>query len=207
MNRLDTLWFITTNIYQNIHEKQQTSLLGIHDLDHIRRVKRNCNILSEQLEDNVSLRFEALQAAAMFHDLGYCQITQAETDETNHIAYSLELCAQPMQQVGFSQDEIEQTQAIIATHHDKDHTNKSLEQKLLYLGDKLDMFGFDGTMRMIMRYAPSFQDRDKLIRKLLEDLSERVHNDLLQLGIGIEIIELRRAETYWLLQEIKQRSK
>lgn len=75
--------------------------------------------------------------------------------------------------------------------------------KILYVADKVDMIGFDGTVRMFMNHALSSElDRDKIARYLLENLKARVHDDLLQIGVGHGIVQSRWEETEHLLREI-----
>jgi HD superfamily phosphodiesterase len=150
---------------------------------------------------------DLVQAAAMLHDLGYSQLTEPETERREHINYSIKLCVDPLRQVGFTKDEITRVQSIILSHHETDHSAKSLEQKILYIADKLDMIGLDGTMRMFMRYASSISNRDQIAQRLLNEMSKRIIEDFLRVGVCRDIIELRWAETVWLLRENLIRSK
>jgi HD superfamily phosphodiesterase len=207
--RIDILWFKVLDIYTNLERQGYAPRLGIHDIDHISRVLRNAQlILNELAEDQRGqVLSDLVQAAAMLHDLGYSQLTEPETERREHINYSIKLCVDPLRQVGFTKDEITRVQSIILSHHETDHSAKSLEQKILYIADKLDMIGLDGTMRMFMRYASSISNRDQIAQRLLNEMSKRVIEDFLRVGVCRDIIELRWAETVWLLRENLIRSK
>jgi HD superfamily phosphodiesterase len=202
---LAALFSQVANFYKNAKQKPGPSYIGIHGLDHVKRVRRNAQLILDELTEAQKAQTSAkvIQAAAILHDLGYGQLTKPSGTHQEHIDLSVALCADLLQQTGFTKDEISGVQSLILSHHDKDHTCKSLEQKILYVADKVDMIGFDGTVRMFMKHALSSElDRDKIAQYLLENLKARVHDDLLHVGVGHRIVQSRWEETEHLLREI-----
>jgi HD superfamily phosphodiesterase len=152
--------------------------------------------------DKAKINLSVLLAAAMFHDIGFIELAGKEKEKDQHIQLSMIMCVERMNLFGFTKDEIHQTQSIIETHHQKDHSNKNLSQKILYLADKLDLMGIDGTVRNIIRHAGTYQNRDVPVQILKEELSNRVENDLQHLGIVSKILQKKFQITTQFLNSI-----
>lgn len=203
MSRIQTLWSQIKTYYQDQTGKEKSPYLGIHDIDHVARVLRNANQLIINSPEPLLLHeVEQIQAGAILHDIGYCLLTQPPLEHRSHIQNSLELSQTFLATASFAPHEIAVVHAIISCHHDKDHQQKTFGEKVVYLADKLDMIGFDGLLRMCIKGSTDSLDRDVIAIALLDKLEKRVHEDLLQVGIGHELIELRWQETKWLLNEI-----
>lgn len=184
------LWQDVVRTYKTVARDKQRIQLGIHDLDHIMRVRQNCFLIYQDLpqRDQAKINLSVLLAAAMFHDIGFIKLEGKEKEKGQHIQLSMIMCVEQMNLFGFTEDEIHQTQGIIETHHQKNHSTKTLSQKVLYLADKLDLMGIDGTVRNIIRHAHIHQNRDVLVAILREELLNRVENDLQHLEIASPIL-------------------
>ena len=206
MNRIQILWQQVKTYYREQTENQKSPYLGIHDIDHITRVLRNANQLISTSPKPLSLdESEHIQAGAILHDIGYCILTHPTSEHQTHIQSSLELSQTFLADTTFSPEEISSIQGIILRHHDTDHGLKTLTEKVVYVADKLDMIGFDGVLRMYIKSSVDFLNRDMIAIMLLNKMEKRVHEDLLQVGIGHDLIKLRWQESKWLLNEILAR--
>lgn len=206
MNRIQFLWLKTKAYYQEQITKERSPYLGVHDLDHVARVLRNTNLLIPASPEPLQLpEVEQIHAGAILHDIGYCVLAQPASDHRTHIRNSIELSQTFLASTSFTTKEITAIQAIITCHHDTEHSQKTFGEKVVYLADKLDMIGLDGLLRMYIKSSTDSLNRDVVAAVLLEKLEKRVQEDLLQIGIGRKLIELRWQETKWLLNEILMR--
>ncbi len=109
--------------------------------------------------------------------------------------------------VGATAEQVEEVCTLIASHHRYEHTGKRSAEKILYVADKLDMIGLDGTARMFLKYGSTSCNCATVAQKLLEKMDARVQNDLLRVGVGERLVQERWLEAERVLKSIIARSK
>lgn len=110
--------------------------------DHTVRVYNWAMILAEDYKDTIDM--EALQIAAIFHDIGY---GLNKEDMGNHAADGTVLCREYLESIGYPQDKADFICELIARHSDKDCMHSEdipLELVLLMEADLLDDTGAHG---------------------------------------------------------------
>jgi len=119
----------------------------VHDFDHVLRVYR----LAERLAEAEGADWEIVGAAALLHDAcgsapGGSGIQRAE----HHIA-SADFAAEVLCAQGWSQEKINAVQHCIRAHRFRGQEEKpqTLEAKVLFDADKLDVLGAIGVARTI----------------------------------------------------------
>lgn len=125
--------------------------------DHTVRVYNWAMILAEDYKGTIDM--EALQIAAIFHDIGYALNKE---DMGNHAADGAVLCKEYLERIGYPQEKADFICELIARHSDKEcmHSEEiPLELVLLMEADLLDDTGAHG---IIM---------DAWIRSTREDVS------------------------------------
>ena len=116
---------------------------GAHTYDHTLRVHRISLTLGEALGANMRI----LGAAALFHDIG--RPREAETG-TSHAVLSGEMCRGVLQELEYTDVEIEEIVSAIRTHRFSEGlTPTSIEGEILSDADKLDAMGAIGVFRAI----------------------------------------------------------
>ncbi|MFW9843793.1 MAG: HD domain-containing protein [Candidatus Thorarchaeota archaeon] len=116
---------------------------GAHKLDHTKRVYS----LSMQIGEGLQVSTRVLQAAALLHDVG--RFKESEIG-VSHSILSGEMSAPLLQEIGYSETEIEQVVDAIRTHRFSEGIEpNSLEGKILSDADKLDAIGTVGIYRSI----------------------------------------------------------
>lgn len=186
------------DVYTKFTGTEMQSKLGVHMLDHVFRVVRNVGDIVSEL-DSKELQVELLLAAAMLHDIGYIK------SKINHEKCSVELGKQILFETGFSETEILEIEGMILSHHQKDHTNKSQEEKIMYIADKCDALGYDGTVRIFMDRGNKNPNRDEIAEQIKNEFKIRVEQDLLKIRLGVKLIECRWKESQFLLTAILER--
>ena len=116
---------------------------GAHTLDHIKRVYS----LSMQIGEGLPVSTRVIQAAALLHDVGRPKESESGV---SHSILSGEMSAPLLQEIGYSEAEIERVVDAIRTHRFSEGIEpNSLEGKILSDADKLDAMGTVGIYRAI----------------------------------------------------------
>jgi uncharacterized protein len=119
----------------------------VHGFDHILRVYR----MAERLAAEEGADLEIVRAAALLHDAQGSQTDGGELGRQDHHHASSEFAMQVLEEEGWSRDRINAVQHCIRAHRFRDNTEQpgSLEAKILFDADKLDVIGAVGIARTI----------------------------------------------------------
>lgn len=119
----------------------------VHGFDHILRVYR----MVEKLALAEGADLEIVQAAALLHDAQGSQTSGGEEGRLNHHHASSEFSRQILEAEGWPPDRIDAVQHCIRAHRFRDNTEspQTLEAKILFDADKLDVIGAIGVARTI----------------------------------------------------------
>lgn len=120
----------------------------VHDYDHVMRVY----YMAERIAQAEGADLEIVRAAALLHDtVGSAPSTNTAEERHNHHGSSAEFAAQVLRQEGWPEDRIRAVQHCIRAHRFRFTTDRpdTLEAKVLYDADKLDVLGALGTARTI----------------------------------------------------------
>lgn len=117
----------------------------VHGFDHVLRVLR----LVEEVGSELGADLEILRAAALLHDASGADPAEGES-RTTHEEDSASFAEEILQNLGWDQDRITQVQHCIRTHRYRGkETPETLEAKILFDADKLDVVGAFGVARTI----------------------------------------------------------
>ncbi|MBW6466270.1 MAG: HD domain-containing protein [Brevefilum sp.] len=119
----------------------------VHDFDHVLRVYR----LAERLAQAEGADLVIVRAAALLHDsCGSAPGGGGELRAEHHLT-SAEFAGQVLREKGWNPEQIQAVQHCIRTHRfrNQDEAPGSLEAKVLFDADKLDVLGAIGTARTI----------------------------------------------------------
>jgi uncharacterized protein len=119
----------------------------VHGFDHILRVYR----MAERLATEEGADLEIVRAAVLLHDAQGSQTEGGEKGREDHHQASSEFAREILEDEGWSQDKIAAVQHCIRAHRFRDNTEQpgSLEAKILFDADKLDVIGAVGVARTI----------------------------------------------------------
>jgi uncharacterized protein len=119
----------------------------VHGFDHILRVYR----MVEKLALAEGADLEIVQAAALLHDAQGSKTSGGEAGRLNHHHASSEFANQILEAEGWSPDRIAAVQHCIRAHRFRDNSEspQTLEAKILFDADKLDVIGAIGVARTI----------------------------------------------------------
>lgn len=119
----------------------------VHGFDHILRVYR----MAERLATEEGADLEIVRAAALLHDAQGSQTEGGEEGRQDHHHASSDFARQVLEDEGWSRDKIAAVQHCIRAHRFRDNTEQpaSLEAKILFDADKLDVIGAVGVARTI----------------------------------------------------------
>ncbi len=146
--RLQRLEQLIREFYDGFTRDERNDLLTGHWWDHVGAVSGNVAkvAVEEQLEEH---EYEVVVAAALCHDLGYSSggSDQEQADRSMEMAREFGVAA------GFEPDEASEIADLIpASDRDLKIADTRLE-RILYVGDKLDLFGSAGTVRLLVEEA------------------------------------------------------
>ena len=117
----------------------------VHGFDHVLRVL----ILSEKIGAELDADLEILRAAALFHDATGAA-PGGESRRTTHEHDSAELAGLVLREEGWDQERIDAVKHCIRAHRFRGNEPPlSLEAKILFDADKLDVVGAFGVARTI----------------------------------------------------------
>ncbi|MGA9399057.1 MAG: HD domain-containing protein [Anaerolineaceae bacterium] len=120
----------------------------VHDFDHVMRVYR----MAERIAQAEGADLEIVRAAALLHDaVGSAPGNQTKEQRHNHHDSSAEFAATVLNQEGWALENIHAVQHCILAHRFRYTTDRplTLEAKVLYDADKLDVLGALGVARTI----------------------------------------------------------
>ena len=119
----------------------------VHGFDHILRVYR----MAEKLANTEGADLEIVRAAALLHDAQGSQTTGGEKGRQDHHHASSNFAEQVLQGENWPPERIEAVQHCIRAHRFRDNTEppQTLEAKILFDADKLDVIGAIGVARTI----------------------------------------------------------
>ncbi|MFW9884729.1 MAG: HD domain-containing protein [Candidatus Thorarchaeota archaeon] len=158
---------------------------GAHAYDHVKRVFSLAMRIGTKLGANLRI----LGAAALLHDVG-----RANEEETgiSHSIVSGDMSTEILDEVGFTQNEIQNVRDVIRTHRFSEGlTPTSLEGEILSDADKLDALGAIGVFRAIAQAAATGDGAEAFLRHADEKLL-KLH-ELMYTEEGREIAEARHS--------------
>jgi uncharacterized protein len=119
----------------------------VHGFDHILRVYR----MAEKLAIEEGADIDIVRAAALLHDAQGSQTEGGEEGRQDHHHASSEFAQQVLEKEGWSPEKVAAVQHCIRAHRFRDNTEEpqSLEAKILFDADKLDVIGAVGVARTI----------------------------------------------------------
>lgn len=121
---------------------------NVHDFDHILRVYH----MAERLARSEGADLDIVRTAALLHDAHGTAPGSKERADHHHA--SAEFAAQILHDEGWSPERIKQVQHCIRAHRFRDTSEPpaTIEAKILFDADKLDVLGAIGVAR-VMAYA------------------------------------------------------
>jgi len=135
-----------------------------HNLDHVFRVYNLCMLLSKH-ENDVDL--EVLIPAALLHDIARVEESQDKTGEIDHAVLGSEIAEDILRSLEYEEEQIDKIKHCIKAHRFRTGNQpNTIEAKILFDSDKLDVIGASGIARTFM-LAGQFGQR--LINEPLDD--------------------------------------
>jgi uncharacterized protein len=118
---------------------------AVHDFEHVLRVYR----MAERLAEAEHADLEIVRAAALLHD-AEGTMPGAES-RTNHHHASAEFAAEILRREGWDPERIAAVQHCIRAHRYRDRSEppRTIEAKVLFDADKLDVLGAIGVARVV----------------------------------------------------------
>jgi hypothetical protein len=192
--RMRRLLVEVRSYYDSIPESKRVRIIG-HDIDHVERVVENAQAIINPAKPIPAGSGIELTAAALCHDIAYIE------GERGHERRSAVKARSLLSKCGFNDDEISRIQLLIRRHGRQPAHDYC--GKILYLADKLDMFGYDGVARALMYLSKTMSNRDKIIDLIWAQAFSRLRR-YEALGIGRKLISKKRRETEHLLTLLRR---
>jgi uncharacterized protein len=148
----------------------------VHGFDHVLRVLR----MAERLGTELGADLEVLRAAALLHDAAGAAPGPG-SGRHNHEQASAEFAADVLRREGWSAERIDEVTHCIRSHRYRSvEAPRTLEAKILYDADKLDVVGAFGVARTI-GYAlqasePVYVEPSEAFRRNGERQAEEPHS-------------------------------
>lgn len=150
----------------------------VHDFDHVLRVYR----LAERIGETEGADLEIVRAAALLHDsVGSAPGNPGEARAEHHIA-SAQFAGVVLKQEGWEVESIQAVQHCIRSHRfrTKSEQPQTLEAKVLFDADKLDVLGAIGVARTIAYAAldgkPAYAEPSEHFLQTGEKVQGEVHS-------------------------------
>jgi len=134
---------------QKIKSVMEKELEGsAHHIDHVLRVLKNARLIADS-EKGVDMDF--LEPAALLHDVARAKEDADASGQIDHAVLGAEMAANILYEMGLVRDRIEKIAHCILTHRFRsDNKPCSIEEKILFDADKLDLTGAIGIARTFM---------------------------------------------------------
>ena len=130
---------------KEIVEKEMKGISPSHDFSHVMRVYNLCFSIAKD-EKNVNL--EILKISALLHDIARRKEDLDKTGKIDHAKLSAQMAEKILKDLGYSKEKIKKIKHCIQTHRFKGRLKpKTIEAKILFDADKLDVSGAIGITR------------------------------------------------------------
>jgi len=162
--------------YEKIVEVVKDKLTcSAHNLDHVFRVYNLCLVLAKYEKD---VDLEVLIPAALLHDIARVEESQDKTGKIDHAILGGNIAEDILRKLEYQEETIEKIKQCIITHRFRTGNEpKSIEAKILFDSDKLDVIGATGIARTFM-LAGQFGQR----LTIDEPLNEYINGNTVQNG-------------------------
>lgn len=143
---------MVVNINQN-HDKiinivKDKLTCSAHNLDHVFRVY-NLSLLIAKYEKDVDL--EILIPSALLHDIARVEESRDKTGEIDHAVLGSEMAEDILRKLEYEDEKIEKIKHCIRAHRFRTGNEpNTIEAKILFDSDKLDIIGASGIARTFM---------------------------------------------------------
>jgi uncharacterized protein len=146
-----------------------------HNLDHVFRVYNLCLLISKY-EKNVNL--EILIPSALLHDIARVEESKDKTGKIDHAVLGSGIAEDILRKLEYEEDKIEKIKHCIIAHRFRTGNEPTtIEAKILFDSDKLDVIGASGIARTFM-LAGQFGQR----LKVDESLNDYLKNNTVENG-------------------------
>lgn len=129
-----------------IVEKELTC--SAHNLDHVYRVYSLCLLIAKSEKD---VNLDVLIPAALLHDIARVKESKDETGEIDHAVLGSEMAGEILRLLEYEETEIDKIKHCILAHRFRTGNEpRTIEAKILFDADKLDVIGATGIARTFM---------------------------------------------------------
>jgi len=130
---------------KEIVKERMESVSPSHDFSHVMRVYNLCLSIAKE-EKGVDL--EVLKISALLHDIGRRKEDLDKTGKIDHAILSAKMAEKILKDLGYPKEKIKKIKHCIETHRFKGKLKpKTIEAKILFDADKLDVCGAIGIAR------------------------------------------------------------
>ena len=143
-------------IYMNVEEKHkkiieivdQKLTCSAHNLDHVFRVYNLCLLIAKYEKD---VNLEILIPSALLHDIARVEESQDKTGEIDHAVLGSVMAEDILRKLEYEEEKIDKIKHCIIAHRFRTGNEpNTIEAKILFDSDKLDVIGASGIARTFM---------------------------------------------------------
>ncbi|WP_407929234.1 HD domain-containing protein [Clostridium hydrogenum] len=141
---------LTTKMkYEKIIKIVQDKLTcSAHNLDHVFRVYNLCLLLAKYEKD---VDLEVLIPASLLHDIARVEESEDKTGKIDHAVLGSVVAENILRKLEYEEEQIKAIKHCIITHRFRTGNEpKTIEAKILFDADKLDVIGASGIARTFM---------------------------------------------------------
>lgn len=127
---------------------QEKLTCSAHNLDHVFRVYNLCLLLSKDEKD---VDLDILIPSALLHDIARVEESEDKTGEIDHAVLGSEIAEDILRRLEYNEEKIEKIKHCIVAHRFRTGNEpNTIESKILFDSDKLDVIGASGIARTFM---------------------------------------------------------
>ncbi|AGF59328.1 uncharacterized protein B0P06_002337 [Clostridium saccharoperbutylacetonicum] len=127
---------------------EQKLTCSAHNLDHVFRVYNLCLLLAKYEKD---VDLEILIPSALLHDIARVEESQDKTGKIDHAVLGSIMAEDILRKLEYEEEKIEKIKHCIVAHRFRTGNEpNSIEAKILFDADKLDVIGASGIARTFM---------------------------------------------------------
>ncbi|WP_238919168.1 HD domain-containing protein [Clostridium sp. YIM B02555] len=142
---------------------EQKLTCSAHNLDHVFRVYNLCLLLAKYEKD---VDLEILIPSALLHDIARVEESQDKTGKIDHAVLGSIMAEEILKKLEYEEEKIEKIKHCIVAHRFRTGNEpNSIEAKILFDADKLDVIGASGIARTFMlagQFGQRLIDNDSL---------------------------------------------
>lgn len=165
-----------SGFYEKLEDRMKRELsCSAHDISHVERVYNTACYLAK----NENADLDVIKTAALLHDIARVKEDKDTTGNIDHAILGAAMAEEILEEMGCDKDFINHVKSAITKHRFKgNNVPETIEEKIIFDADKLDVIGAVGIARSFMvagQYGQDIYNDTNIVDYIKSNLTDGSH--------------------------------